>query len=120
MSDTLPDSGKRSEFVTGAVRDAAEGKGLPSCIPPCALRAMAKRFEDGAKKYQKHNWMRGIPLSKYHDSASRHLLQLAEGDTSEDHAGAVLWNVACWLWTQEAIATGKLPKELNDLPFHEV
>lgn len=117
MNPPLPDTGARSEFSTGAVRDAMTGKGLPSCIPPCAIRAMAKRFEDGAQKYERNNWMKGIPLSRFQDSAMRHLLQLAEGDTTEDHAGAVLWNIACWMWTAEAIAAGKLPNELDDLPF---
>ena len=52
----LPDSGKRSEFQTGSVRDACEGKGIPSLIPVSALRSVAKRFEDGATKYGRDNW----------------------------------------------------------------
>ena len=35
----LPDSGERSLFDTGAVRDAMEGKGMPSLLPIAALRA---------------------------------------------------------------------------------
>jgi len=47
----LPDTGSRTAFDTGAVRDSMQGKGLPSMIPTCAIMAMAKRFEDGATKY---------------------------------------------------------------------
>ena len=46
----LPDTGGRSEFASGAVRDAMAGKGLPSLLPIAALRAASKRFEDGAIK----------------------------------------------------------------------
>ena len=33
----------------------------------------------------------------------RHLLGLAEGDNSEDHAGAILWNASAWIWTEQKI-----------------
>lgn len=115
----LPDSGKRSEYVTGAVRDASIGKGMYAIIPPCALQAIARRFEDGATKYGKNNWMKGIPLSRYFDSLFRHMMQAAQGDASEDHFGAVLWNAACWLWTEQAIKEGRLPKELDDLDYRK-
>jgi hypothetical protein len=116
-ADTLPDSGKRTVYGTGAVRDASEGKGHFRSIPPVALRKLAERFEAGAKKYSDGNWRKGIPLSHYQDSATRHLLAWAEGKTDEDHMGAVLWNAACAAWTEEAIRNGDLPVELDDLPF---
>jgi hypothetical protein len=113
----LPDTGMRSEFTTGAVRDAMSGKGLPSQIPPEAIRRLALRFEDGASKYGVRNWMRGIPLSRYVDAIIRHTLAAAEGQDDEDHLGAVLWNAAAWIWTEQQIAAGRLPAELHDLPF---
>lgn len=113
----LPSSGHMTQFNTGAVRDAMPGKGLPSHIPPVAIRKMALRFEAGASKYGYGNWMKGIPLSRYQDAITRHLLAWAEGKTDEDHMGAVLWNAAAAAWTEEAIASGKLPKELDDLMF---
>ena len=111
----LPDSGDRSEFTTGAVRDASYGKGIPSLIPIEALRAVSKRFEDGATKYGRDNWKKGIPLSRYVDSLQRHLWQLMEGDTAEDHGGAIIWNAMCLVDTKKRIEDGELPKELNDL-----
>lgn len=115
LNPTLPDSGERSEFSTGAVRDAMSGKGCPSLIPIDALRAVSRRFEDGATKYGRDNWKKGIPLSRYVDSLYRHLWQFMEGDTSEDHGGAVIWNAMCLIQTEKWIAEGKLPNELNDL-----
>ena len=112
---TLPDSGERSEFDTGAVRDAMSGKGMPSLIPIDALRAVAKRFEDGATKYGRDNWKQGIPASRYVDSLYRHLWQLMEDDTTEDHGGAIIWNAMFLVQTLDCVKQGKLPKELNDL-----
>ena len=111
----LPDSGARSEFDTGAVRDSMTGKGMPSLIPIEALRAVAKRFEDGATKYGRDNWHKGIPLSRYIDSLYRHLWQLMEDDDKEDHGGAIVWNAMCLLQTKKWIEEGHLPQELNDI-----
>lgn len=116
---TLPDSGKRSEFDTGAVRDSMEGKGMPSLLPISALRAASKRFEDGATKYGRDNWMKGIPLSRYIDSLYRHLWQFIEDDDKEDHAGAIIWNAMCLVQTDEWIKSGKLPKSLDDIRKRE-
>lgn len=115
QGSVIPDSGDRSEFNTGAVRDASFGKGMPSLVPITALRAVSKRFEDGATKYGRDNWHKGIPLSRYVDSLYRHLWQWMEGDTTEDHAGAIIWNAMCMVQTKEWIESGKLPSELNDI-----
>lgn len=111
----LPDSGERSNFDSGAVRDAMTGKGIPSLLPIAALRAASKRFEDGAIKYGRSNWEKGIPLSRYVDSIYRHLWAFMEEDEEEDHLGAVVWNAMCLLQTKEWINNDKLPVELNDL-----
>jgi hypothetical protein len=119
LIEGLPDSGERSEFDTGAVRDASEGKGVPSHLPTRALMRASKRFEDGAIKYDAHNWRKGIPLSRYVDSLNRHLWAFMQGDTSEDHAGAIVWNAMCLSETYDLMAEDKLPKSLNDLPEHQ-
>lgn len=115
----LPDTGERTEFTTGAVRDAMHGKGLPSLIPPEAIRRLARRFEDGATKYGRTNWQQGIPLSRCLDAIIRHALAAAEGQTDEDHLGAVLWNAAAWVWIEDEINAGRLPADLDDLPFRQ-
>jgi hypothetical protein len=115
----LPDTGGRSEFSTGAVRDASEGKGFPSHLPTRALLRASRRFEDGAAKYDAHNWRKGIPLSRYVDSMNRHTWLFMQGDTSEDHLGAISWNALCLSETFDLISEGKLPESLNDLPEHQ-
>ena len=111
----LPDSGERSEFETGSVRDACEGKGIPSLIPVSALRSVAKRFEDGATKYGRDNWKKGQPLSRYVDSINRHLWDYLDGCEEEDHLGAVIWNAMCLQQTDTWIRKGKLPLKLKDI-----
>jgi len=119
LTETLPDSGARSEFSTGAVRDASKGKGVPSHLPTRALLRASRRFEDGAAKYDAHNWRKGIPLSRYIDSLNRHTWLFMQGDTSEDHLGAITWNSLCLSETFDLISEGKLPQSLNDLPEHQ-
>jgi hypothetical protein len=46
-------------------------------------------------------------------------LALGEGDNTEDHAAAILWNASAWCWTEEQINNGKLPKELDDLGYRD-
>lgn len=111
----LPDSGERSEFNTGAVRDASKGKGIPSAIPTRALMKLARRFEDGAAKYERDNWKQGIPLSRYVDSLYRHLWAFLENDDTEDHLGAIIWNAVCLSETMDMIADGDLPIDLEDI-----
>ena len=111
----LPDSGDRTNFNTGAVRDAMAGKGLPSCIPTSALRAVSKRFEDGAVKYGRDNWQKGIPVSRYVDSIYRHLWAFMEGDVDEDHLSAVIWNAMGLYDTMASMDNEALPSELYDI-----
>jgi len=117
VNSLLPDSGSRTQFATGAVRDAQPGKGHFMDIPPIALQKLARRFEDGAAKYGRLNWQKGIPLSSFQNSLTRHTLAAAAGLTDEDHLGAILWNAAVWAWTEQEIEAGRLPKSLDDLPF---
>ena len=148
------DSGNRTEFETGAVRDIQQGKGRFDLMPldvmsevfrveladeveessiadvlddvagfqrtgderwlcaaiahyslavnvdlPKLMLDVAKHFENGALKYGEHNWEKGIPISRYIDSAVRHLMKDLAGETDEDHAAAFVWNCMCAAWT---------------------
>ena len=64
-----------------------------------ALLEVAKRYEDGAKKYGEHNCEKGIPAHSYVDSAIRHLTKWRMGLTDEPHDRAFLWNIICLAWT---------------------
>ena len=76
---TIKDSGSRSEFSTGAVRDCQEGKGRCDLLPMRTLLRLAQHFEDGSKKYGDDNWRKGIPLRRFADSAMRHLFEIHSG-----------------------------------------
>lgn len=153
---TIKDSGNRTKFETGAVRDVQQGKGRFDLMPldimskvfavefadefeegsiadvlksiadfkrtgnkrwlcvaiahysqavhvdlPELMLDVAKHFENGALKYGEHNWEKGIPISRYIDSALRHLMKDLAGETDEDHAAAFVWNCMCAAWTME-------------------
>ncbi len=92
---TIKDSGDRTEFETGAVRDMREGKGRMDLLPWSAIMEVSKHCENGAKKYGEHNVDKGIPTSSLCDSAARHLAKYLEGWTDEPHLVAAAWNL---LW----------------------
>ena len=115
----IKDSGKRSEFSTGAVRDIQEGKGRFDLLPTRAIRAIAVHYEKGCKKYGDRNWEKGIPLSRYMDSGLRHAFQFLEGKNDENHLAASIWNLLCLYDTLLRIQEGILPKELYNLPHKE-
>lgn len=111
----VQDSGERQAFTTGSQRDTRQGKGRYDLIPPEALRRLAIHFENGAIKYLSNNWALGQPLSRYMDSASRHLEHIKAGHTDEDHAAALMWNAMAYMVTEHLIDRGELPQELNDM-----
>lgn len=117
---SIKTSGKKQEFGTGAHRDTQENKGRFDLIPVCALRRLAKHYENGANLYGEDNWRKGIPLRRFLDSAIRHTLQLLEGNDDEDHAAAVLWNICGFMYTKDAIEHGMLPENLNNIMDAEV
>ena len=109
------DSGKREKFETGAQRDIRDGKGRYDLLSSMAIHRWAQLMERGAKKYDANNWRKGMPLGRFLDSALRHLHQVLQNDTSEDHAAAVMFNISAYMETKDRIEKGELPKELDDL-----
>jgi hypothetical protein len=114
--DRVLDSGERQAFETGSKRDTRSGKGRYDLISPIFMARLARHMENGAVKYGDRNWELGQPLMRYYDSASRHLWRFLAGDTDEDHLTAAAWNIHCMIHTEQLIATGVYPKELDDRP----
>lgn len=114
----VKDSGVRQNFETGSVRDTDEGKGNPCLVPTYPLRRLAVHYQNGAVKYKRNNWRKGQPISRYYDSAQRHLWAFAEGDTSEDHLAAAMWNICSIIQTQKDVEDGYLDESMNDFPFN--
>ena len=96
----IKDSGQRTEFPSGAVRDMHEGKGRMDLLPWAAIMEVSKHCEAGAKKYGEHNVDRGIPTSSLCDSGMRHLAKYLDGWTDEPHLLAACWNL---LWALEMV-----------------
>ena len=116
----IKDSGSRSEFATGAVRDLQAGKGRMDLLPVRALVEVSRIMEEGARKYDARNWEIGIPLSRFMDSGLRHAMKWLKGDRDEPHLAQACWNFLCLLDTQIRIQEGILPTELNDLPCNPI
>ena len=113
MSNIL-DSGNRTQFQTGAVRDMHQGKGRCDLLPPNALLRLARHFETGSLKYGDRNWELGIPCHSFADSGMRHLLKYMAGNTDEDHLIAAIWNLMCLAETEE------LRPEMQDIPSRAI
>ena len=108
--DTILDSGDRTVFSTGSVRDMHEGKGRCDLLPMCVLLRLARHYENGCKKYGDRNWEKGIPAHSFADSAMRHIFKYMDGQRDEDHLIAAIWNLCGLAWTEE-----KKP-EMMDIP----
>src|SRR3990167_4428414 len=93
----VKDSGQRQEFTSGMVRDVTTGKIDYSLILDGPMfDRWAAHLTKGAEKYSKRNWMlaSGQPeYNRFKESALRHFLQWYRGETDEDHAAAVYFNI---------------------------
>lgn len=62
-----------------------------------ALEPMVKVLEFGAKKYDAHNWKKGLPITKICESMLRHTFALLNGEDVDpesgiEHTGHILCN----------------------------
>jgi len=103
MTFETKDSGKREDYASGMRRDTQEGKAcfhllVPKGVPYKAqmLTRFAELMERGQNKYGSRNWERADSaeeMDRAQASAFRHVMQWICGETDEDHASAVLFNV---------------------------
>lgn len=97
MSFEIKDSGERTQFESGMVRDTATDKiDYSLALDGPMFKRLAEHLTKGAKKYSKRNWMQAsgqAELDRFRESALRHFLQWFNGETDEDHAAAVLFNI---------------------------
>jgi hypothetical protein len=95
--NTVKDSGKRVEFATGMVRDTQEGKPRFDLLDIPFLTRWAAHMAAGAVKYGEENWRKASTaeeLTRFKASAFRHFIQWFVGETDEDHAAAIAFNVS--------------------------
>ena len=93
----IKDSGKRAQFDSGMVRDVTDDKVDYTLVMDGPMfERWAAHMTEGAKKYAKRNWMQANSEEeeeRFKESALRHFIQWFRGDTDEDHAAAVYFNV---------------------------
>jgi len=111
MAFETKDSGKREEFSTGMVRDTQDDKPRYDLIDRPFLKRWAELMARGAKKYGENNWRKAATedeLTRFKASAIRHLFQYLDGDSSEDHAVAVAFNLAGAEMVREKMKVGEV------------
>lgn len=110
----IDDGGKRITYgENGAMREPSTGKGRYDLITPFGLERLARWYELGAQKYSDRNWEKGIPFSRYFDSAMRHMNKYMMGMKDEDHLAAACWNLLAIMHHEE-----RGQYHLNDLPHY--
>lgn len=114
LKGKINDGGERISYGENmAMREPSTGKGRYDLVSPFAMRRLAKWMELGAMKYADRNWEKGIPFSRYVDSAKRHLDKFVMGMEDEDHLAAVAFNVFAIMHHQELDQN-----ELDDMPHY--
>lgn len=109
------DSGERATLKGGMVRDTDKGKPRYDLIPLLPLRRLAELYARGAEKYEARNWEKACDtdaLERFKGSALRHLFQALEGDRTEDHLSAVVFNIFGWIWLEDKL----WPAVVGDVP----
>lgn len=99
----LKDSGERLQFDSGMVRDISTDKPRFDLVIPVGipfdeqmLTRWAELLRKGAIKYSERNWEQADSneeLNRAKESAFRHFMQWFTGETDEDHAAAVFFNI---------------------------
>lgn len=117
----VKDSGQRAEFDGGMVRDSTANKTDFLLIRDGVMfRRWAEHLRLGAIKYTKRNWMKGRGdevASRFRESAARHFEAWLDGETDEDHAAGVFFNINGYetLGTSTATLAGCLKKAIDDV-----
>ena len=113
VENGIKDSGERTEFESGAVRDMHNGKGDMASLPWEAVLRLSKHYEAGTIKYKRWNYRLGIPVSSFIDSACRHLAKYQCGCDDEDHLAAAAFNILGAMLMENTMP------EMVDLPMRE-
>lgn len=101
------DKPARHTFESGMVRDGAEDKLDYSLVFDGPMfERQARHLTKGARHYSPRNWMKANSLEeqqRFRESAARHFFQWLRGDTNEDHAAAVMFNINGYEYVKERL-----------------
>ena len=90
-----------------------------SLIPHAPMRAVAYTFTYGEKKYDAHNWSKGLNFSELLDSAERHIGSFKDGENLDKesnlhhlaHAIACLIYLLWFIWRDRRELDDRLLKD---------
>lgn len=105
------DSGARQEYPSGMRRDLQTGKPRYDLIDEPMLTRWAELMARGAEKYGENNWQLANSLEelqRFKASGFRHFIQWIRGDQDEDHAAAILYNIAAAEYVKRRLENGKI------------
>ncbi len=72
-------------------------------------------LRQGAEKYSKFNWAKGIPITRCLDSLGRHFVSMMAGADDEDHGAAAFCNVTFICHYLDMIDRQMMDPAINDL-----
>lgn len=119
MGYETKDSGARQEYASGMRRDLQTGKPRYDLIPEPMLTRWAELMERGSSKYGERNWEKAESeeeLVRFVASAFRHFVQWWRNDTDEDHASAVMFNIAAAEMVKEKLNESRTIPSPSDTP----
>lgn len=106
----------RVAFEGGGMRDSQDDKPrfdllLPELVPyeDQSLTRVARLMARGAEHYEDRNWEKfddQAALDRARSSAFRHFMQWFSGETDEDHAAAVQFNIQAAEYVQWRMEQG--------------
>lgn len=120
MKYETKDSGKRQDYASGMRRDVTDGKpDFYLCLTEQPykdqlLTRWAELMTRGADKYGRRNWQLANSeeeLERFKSSAFRHFMQWVSGESDEDHAAAVLFNINAAEYVKRKLSTGLTDKD---------
>lgn len=114
----IKDSGERKQFTSGMVRDVETGKvDFDRALDGPMFERWAAHLTKAVPKYA--DIKPGVPnwtladdeeaLVRFRKSAIRHFLQWRRGDTDEDHAAAVFFNINGYEYVKERLKSKRNP-----------
>jgi hypothetical protein len=101
---------EKEQYNSGAKRNSRKGKGRFDLISPYAEKRLAIRLEQGSDIYGDRNWEKGMKVSRFIDSAKRHINDYLSGENTEDHLAAAAFNIYAAMHMEDTMP------EMMDIP----
>jgi hypothetical protein len=99
-----PPKTNAAKFENGASR--SHHAPMYELLPKAAVDRLVKRLELGASIHGANNWRKGGPefIAQTRRHLAEHLFRYLEGDTTDDHLGAILCNAAFLAHFEESVS----------------